>query len=98
VYISDTVGIRELRQSLKAVLNRVKEGETLVITDHNRPVAELRPIDVESLPPGIERLRATGRVRPAQRPFVFDMEKIYKPPPGTPPASEALDEQRGDRF
>jgi prevent-host-death family protein len=98
VYISDTIGIREFRQNLKAVLNRVKEGETLVITDHNRPVAELRPIDVESMAPGIERLRVMGKVRPAQRPFVFDLNELYDPPPGSRPASEVLDEQREDRV
>ncbi len=50
----NTVGIAELRQNLSKYLERVAQGERLVVTDRNRPVAELGP------PP---RPRVGSRVR-----------------------------------
>ena len=38
------VGVRELRQNLSVYLDRVKAGESLEVTEHGRPVAQLRPI------------------------------------------------------
>jgi len=38
------VGIRELRQNLSRYLDRVKAGETLVVTEHGREVARLVPL------------------------------------------------------
>jgi prevent-host-death family protein len=37
------VGVRELRQNLSRYLDRVKEGETLTVTEHGREVARLVP-------------------------------------------------------
>ena len=61
-----TVGIAELRQNLSEYLRRVERGERLVVTDRNRPVAELGP------PPAtgdaLDRLIAEGKVsRPLRR-------------------------------
>ncbi len=38
-----TVGSRELKTRLGTYLRRVREGESFVVTDRGRPVAELRP-------------------------------------------------------
>lgn len=38
-----TVGVRELRQNLSRYLERVKEGETLTVTERGREVARLVP-------------------------------------------------------
>ncbi len=37
------VGVRELRQNLSRYLERVKDGESLEVTEHNRVVARLSP-------------------------------------------------------
>lgn len=58
------VGVRELRQNLSVYLRRVKDGETLEVTEHGHTVARLGPPPVESLSP-YERMRAEGRIRPA---------------------------------
>lgn len=87
-----TVGVAELRQNLSRYLRLVAEGERLVVTERNRPVAELGP------PPAtgdaLDRLIAEGRVSaPARRglPAPLRLE-------GDPTAlSRALDEIRGDR-
>ena len=41
----DEVASRELRNQTRALLDRVAAGESICITVHGRPVAELRPID-----------------------------------------------------
>lgn len=64
VYMRDAVGIRELRQDLSTYLGRVETGESFVVTDRNRPVAELRPLG-DSGP--VERLLASNRVSPPAR-------------------------------
>ena len=92
MYMSQAVGIAELRQNLSAYLRRVREGERLLVTDHNRPVAELGP--VPSSGPGLDRLIAEGRVsQPARSALPEPLELT-----GDPQAlSRALDDIRGDR-
>lgn len=80
------IGIRELRRSLSEQLALVKDGHTVTITSHGKPVARLVPIDQ---PTKLEQLRAEGRVRPPLRP------KRPAPIPVVPgPLSDLLDEQR----
>ena len=40
-----TAGVREARQNLSALLDEVKKGREIVITEHGRPVAKLVPPD-----------------------------------------------------
>ena len=42
-HMSDRVGVRELRQNLSKYLERVKEGETLTVTERGKEVARLVP-------------------------------------------------------
>ena len=42
-HMSESVGVRELRQNLSRYLERVKAGEALVVTEHGRHVARLIP-------------------------------------------------------
>ena len=58
------VGVRELRDSLSRHLARVREGQTITVTDHGRPVARIVPIGV---PTKLEQLVASGSVTPASR-------------------------------
>jgi len=39
-----TVGLAEAKATLSALLDRVEKGETVTITRHNEPIAELRPL------------------------------------------------------
>jgi prevent-host-death family protein len=68
MYMSDviqglSVGVAELRQNLSVFLRRVEKGERLVVTDRNRPVAELGPVTSTRL----DRLIAEGRVSAPRR-------------------------------
>jgi prevent-host-death family protein len=38
-------GVREARQNLSALLDEVKKGREVLITEHGRPVAKLVPPD-----------------------------------------------------
>lgn len=58
------VGVRELRDSLSRHLARVREGHSITVTDHGRPVARIVPVGV---PTKLEQLVASGRVTPASR-------------------------------
>jgi prevent-host-death family protein len=90
--MSETVGVAELRRYLSRYLRRVERGERLLVTDRNRPVAELGPPPTTGA--ALDRLIAEGRVaRPRRRglpePLTSD---------GDPYAlSRALDEVRGER-
>ena len=45
---NDRVGLRELGQNVSRVLNRVKQRETLVVTEHGQPIAHLAPYQAEN--------------------------------------------------
>ena len=59
------VGIRELRASLSRYVDRVKQGEEIVVTEHGKPVARLVPMNGERK---IDRLIREGSLAPAGRP------------------------------
>ncbi len=39
-----TVGLAEAKATLSALIDSVEKGETVTITRHNEPVAEIRPV------------------------------------------------------
>ena len=87
-----TVGIAELRQNLSRYLQRVADGERLLVTDHNRPVAELGP--PPSVGAALDRLIAEGRIiRPIRRGLPAPLSMEAEPHA----LSRALDEIRGER-
>ncbi len=53
------VGVRELRQNLSVYLDRVKAGESLMVTEHGAVVAMLRPAPAADSV--IDRMVADGR-------------------------------------
>jgi prevent-host-death family protein len=49
------IGIRQLRDELSRRLNEVREGRTITVTQHGRPIARIVPLLI------------TGPTRPALR-------------------------------
>jgi prevent-host-death family protein len=81
------VGVRELRQNLSIYLDRVKKGETLEVTEHGQPIAQLGPRPAKAISI-IDRMVAEGRITPA----TFDHRKIPPPPPNPDPGGPTLTE------
>ena len=63
----ETVGVRQLRNDVAAVLRRAAAGERITVTVDGRPVAQLGPLE-PSAAPTLEDLVATGLVDPPRRP------------------------------
>ena len=62
-----TAGVREARQNLSALLDEVKKGREVVITERGRPVAKLVPPD-RPRRAGVPNLAAFRRRLPVLRP------------------------------
>jgi prevent-host-death family protein len=63
------VGVADLKAHLSAHLRRVRDGETIVVTDRDRPVAKLVPVE-EGASPGIviRKARKPGRLQDVRLP------------------------------
>lgn len=87
------VGVRELKQNASAVLERVRNGQSVEVTDRGRPIALIVPI------PGPEdeigRLIAEGLATPANG-NLSDLPAPIRLPQGRLLPSEALAELRAD--
>ena len=62
-----TAGVREARQNLSALLDEVKKGREVVITERGRPVAKLVPPDLRR-GKGVPDLAAFRRSMPRLHP------------------------------
>jgi prevent-host-death family protein len=92
----EKVSISRLKDKLSAYLRKVQDGQTLVVTDRNQPVAQLTPIpDQESEDERIARLVARGVIRLPKGPPV-DIQEILRRRPVIEGAGvlEALLEER----
>jgi prevent-host-death family protein len=69
----ESVGVRELRKNVAAVLRRAATGERIVVTVDGVPAAQLGPIE-PTTSPTLEDLVASGLVQPPQRPGVAPAE------------------------
>lgn len=80
-----TATISQTRNSLSALLDRVRQGESIVITDRSRPVARIEPVvgSTASAPDDgclarLERAGVIRRVRGGR------LDEILRVPPPTP--------------
>ena len=92
--VVESVGVRELRQSASQLLDQVKDGASIEITEHGVPIARLIPI-TQSL---YEEYLESGRIiaaRNSNRVFTMPSGKIAK----DKQLSELLiEERRNARF
>ena len=85
------------------MLDRVRHGETILVTDRGRPVARLEPITgAETAGPDegrLSRLERAGILRRAQRARLDEI--LRTPPPAPEPGGDVLaallDERRSGR-
>jgi len=95
MYMSETVGVAELRQNLSVYLRKIAAGERFVVTDRNKPVAMLGP--VPNTDSRLDQLIAEGKVKPPKRrgPLLPPLERDLGDDPE--PLTRALEEVRGYR-
>lgn len=93
------VGVRELRQNLSRYLARVKEGQTLTVTERGHEVARLVPSHPGVDPYYLELAQSHGATVPTGR-LADTMRSL--PTLAEPAAAGAtdafLDESRGERV
>ncbi|MBV8528155.1 MAG: type II toxin-antitoxin system prevent-host-death family antitoxin [Candidatus Dormibacteraeota bacterium] len=90
-----TVGIRELRQHVSAILKRVSNGEVIEVTDHGHPIARIVPLQRGVL----DQLVAEGRASEATGDLLELMDELDLPAPaerGKRHPTTALAELRAD--
>jgi prevent-host-death family protein len=93
-----TVGVRELRQNLSRYLERVKDGETLTVTERGHEVARLIPSHSVIDPYYLEVAEQYGATLPTKN-LVAVIDSL--PPRGSHPAGTTdafLDESRRQPF
>lgn len=88
------VGVRELRQNLSVYLDKVKEGETLDVTEYGRLVARLGPPVVQRSS-RVEQLIAEGRATAASG-DLLDLGPPLPLPEGAQLPSEVLRQMRNE--
>lgn len=94
VTMSNSVGIRELKQHASAVLRRVARGESIEVTDHGHPIARIVP-----LRPGVlDQLVLEGRASESVGDLLDAVEQLGLPAVAGGPVlpSVALAELRTD--
>lgn len=84
------MGIRELKKNASAVVALAKEGNSVTITEHGKPVAMLIPYPESQL----EQLIAEGVVTPGTESFDFSSIKPVKLEGLT--IAELLDQSRAE--
>jgi antitoxin (DNA-binding transcriptional repressor) of toxin-antitoxin stability system len=93
-----TIGVRELKAHLSRVLRDVTAGDTYLVTDRGRVVAELKQpgLDQPMASPeerALARLAASGLLRVAERPATYRRSPLSSKP-GL--AKRLIDEDRGE--
>lgn len=88
-----TVGIRNLKDSLSQYLKMVKGGERIIVTDHNRIIAEIIPASAtdekaELIGAYITEQANSGKLSPATRRTRLDRARSA----GKPMAQQQIDD------
>jgi prevent-host-death family protein len=89
-----TVGIRELRNNLRAYLDRVKNGEEVTITERGKVIARLNSVSAERK--ALEELAAAGLLTRAKMPKTPLREEDLIPVRGS--VSDIVIEQRRSGY
>ena len=62
--MKDTYSLYEAKAKLSAIMRMVREGHSVTVTVHGKPVAEIRPVPPQAtgMEARIAHLRATGQL------------------------------------
>ncbi|MGH3545197.1 MAG: type II toxin-antitoxin system Phd/YefM family antitoxin [Mycobacteriales bacterium] len=76
------VGIREVTRHTSRTIHRAAAGETVVITEHDRPIAMLVPLPVTG-DAAVDKLIRDGELTPASNPGGIAALLAIKPAPAS---------------
>ncbi len=92
--MSESLGVRELRQNLSKHLERVKAGESFTVTERGRVVARLVPASTGTYQELAERFGATV----PEEPLETIVARLAPAPSPAGTTDALLAEGRADRF
>jgi prevent-host-death family protein len=92
----ETVTVSELNQQTAKVLERIKAGETLEISEYGKPIARLVPAVATTGVPLLDQLIAQGRAVPAAAPGPISPTPLRDEQDDDVSLSDALAEMRAD--
>src|SRR5437899_1016074 len=97
--MTTTMGIREVTRHTSQVIHRAAAGETVVITEHDQPIAMLVPLPATGNPV-VDQLIREGKLTPASNPGGIAALLAITPHQSSEPTDTAdvLAEQRADRI
>ena len=96
----ERVSISRLKDQLSAYLRKVQAGETVVVMDRNKPVAQLSPLPPETDDSKrIRELEAAGLLTPPKRPplTVEELNRLRVVVPGARVLDALLEEREEGR-
>ncbi|HEV7711745.1 MAG TPA: hypothetical protein VGP16_26395 [Asanoa sp.] len=91
------MGIREVTRNTSKMIHRAAAGETVVITEHDRPIAMLVPLPSTG-DPAVDELIRDGVLTPASNPGGIAALLAVTPVEGDGDAGQAIADQREERL
>jgi prevent-host-death family protein len=93
------MGIRDVTRHTSKVIHRAAAGETVVITEHDRPIAMLVPLPATGNP-AVDALIREGALAPASNPGGITALLAITPAPASTSddTAEIVSELRADRL
>lgn len=91
----ERIGIRDLGQNVSRVMERVKKGERLVVTEHGKPIAFLSPYSEDRT---LEQMIADGDAIAPTLPIEALLTLPPLEPSDGPSSEEVLEELREDKV
>jgi antitoxin (DNA-binding transcriptional repressor) of toxin-antitoxin stability system len=93
------MGIREVTRNTSKVIHRAAAGETVVITEHDQPIAMLVPMP-NTGDPAVDALIREGKLTPASNPGGLAALLAIKPIAASndDDTADIVSEQREDRL
>lgn len=97
--MSIAIGIRELTRHTSKVVHRAAAGETVLITEHDRPIAMLVPLP-DTGDDAVNTLIREGKLTPASNPGGIAALLAIQPVEASSASKtdDALTRQRADRL
>ena len=84
-----SVGVRELRQDASGVLRLIKNGNSVIITEHGKPIAQLTPL----INPVLTDYVNAGVITPAVRRYDPKIDKPLPNPDGIDLVAQLLQDR-----